>query len=239
MSDYLFGYSVPPPRLGLHQLEQRSTWTGLDPEFRRRLLALFDASGGKVGIGGGWRSRAEQAKAYAAEQIAHPGSKRFAPPGKSWHEESTPEGKGLAADLIGDLPLAHRLGPIYGLRDFAANSFPEPWHFQPVELPTARALDAVASLDRWPVPVDLTSPVPTIKPVAIPEEGPVIRVRFKGYANVFSHDGGSYSHLSGAINQAYANVPLVESEYHEQALACALHQSGLTMNDMVSTPDGS
>lgn len=97
----------------------------LNPDFRARLLALVRASGGKVGIGSGFRSHDEQARLYKEKpQLA-------APPGHSNHE------RGMAADLTGDLELAHQLAPQFGL------TFPmwgpanksgkkEPWHVEPV-----------------------------------------------------------------------------------------------------------
>jgi hypothetical protein len=61
---------------------------------------------------------------------------------------------------------------------------------------------------------------------------PPIRVRFHGFKNVFLLTGGGYVHLTGALNEHYANTPLVVSEYHEQGVKSALAQSGLTMADL-------
>lgn len=99
---------------------------GLDPEFDRKIRALIAASGGKVTIRSGYRSVAEQqrlwsaaVKKYGSEAAAR---KWVAPPGKSNHN------RGVAVDLGGDLSLAHRLAPQFGL------TFPmghEPWHVEP------------------------------------------------------------------------------------------------------------
>lgn len=99
---------------------------GLGPnaDFVRRLKALIAASGGRIKVQGnawGYRSTAEQARLYA--QKPHLAAK----PGHSLHE------KGLAADLSGDLALAHRLAPQFGLRFPMLNprgSKYEPWHVQ-------------------------------------------------------------------------------------------------------------
>lgn len=100
----------------------------LNPDFRRRLLAMVAASGGRITINSGYRSAERQTqlwnaavKKYGSEKAAR---KWVAPPGKSNHNH------GLATDLGGDLELAHRLAPQYGLH------FPmawEKWHVEPLE----------------------------------------------------------------------------------------------------------
>lgn len=90
---------------------------GLEPIMWSRLSAMIAASGGRIRIGNGRRTNAEQTKLYAQK----PGL--AAPPGQSNHEF------GLAADLEGDLALAHRLAPAYGL--FFPMSH-EPWHIEVV-----------------------------------------------------------------------------------------------------------
>ena len=90
---------------------------GLEPILWAKLSAMIAASGGRIRIGNGRRTNDEQRRLYAQK----PGL--AAPPGKSNHEF------GLAADLEGDLALAHRLAPAYGLY------FPmghEPWHIEVV-----------------------------------------------------------------------------------------------------------
>jgi hypothetical protein len=176
VTSYLYGYSSPPLRLSLAELEGRLTWRGLDPEFRRRLVALFDACNGTVGIGGGWRSAAQQEALFRSRYTAHssppgtewlgmywrlkPGMAPSTPPGRSYHEDTTPgprPGSAIAADLIGDLDAAHRLASWYGLRDLA-NVNNEPWHFQPIEVPTARRDYTGAPLKAWTFP---NQPTPT------------------------------------------------------------------------------
>jgi hypothetical protein len=90
---------------------------GLNPLFAAQLKALFAAAGGGK-IVSGFRTYAEQAALYAQK-----GPGLAAPPGHSKHEV------GLAADISGNLPLLHKLAPLFGL------GFPmswEPWHIQPL-----------------------------------------------------------------------------------------------------------
>lgn len=86
---------------------------------------LIAASGGKVKVVSGKRSTKRQAELYAAA-IKKYGSEKaarkwVAPPGRSRHES------GLATDLGGDLNLAAKLAPQYGLHRPMAH---EPWHFE-------------------------------------------------------------------------------------------------------------
>lgn len=111
------------------QLSSMSGWMNLDAVFRSRLLAMFAASGGRVGFGEGWRS----ADTQAAGARDKPGV--MAPQGKSWHEV------GMAADIVGDMDWLQQNAARYGLKTFAdVNN--EPWHVQPIEVPNARALNA-------------------------------------------------------------------------------------------------
>lgn len=157
MTTYPVGYATPAARLTLAELETRRTWSKLDPEFRRRLLAFFDAAqaaGADLGLGGGWRSSEIQLATFLARHAVvpsggccsyngrryalKPGNAHAAPPGLSYHEETTPQGLALAADLIGDLVWANRNAARFGLVHFA-NVGNEPWHHQPTEIPTGRS----------------------------------------------------------------------------------------------------
>jgi len=68
-----------------------------------------------------------------------------------------------------------------------------------------------------------------------PQEDDVlpIKVRFYGTLNVFLYGHGGYSHISIALDEYFANLPTVVSEYHPQAVKSALAQSGLTEADLV------
>lgn len=100
---------------------------GLDASFAAQLKALIAASGGKVKLMSGYRTPERQEMLFAAAVkkygSAAAASKWVAPPGKSNHN------KGLAADLGGDLALAAKLAPQFGLYRPMTH---EPWHFEPI-----------------------------------------------------------------------------------------------------------
>lgn len=101
--------------------------SGLDPGFAQSIQQLLKASGGKLSVASGYRTPQRQASLFA-DAVKKYGSEEkarhwVAPPGRSNHN------KGLAVDLSGDLDLAHRLAPQFGLH------FPmsyERWHVEPV-----------------------------------------------------------------------------------------------------------
>jgi hypothetical protein len=110
---------------------------GLAPGFKERVDQLVAASGGKVSITSGFRTRAQQIQARkdnGCPDIYKSPSKDCriptAIPGTSQHE------KGLAVDFGGDLNLAARLAPQFGLHRTVAG---EPWHFE-----STTAVDGVA-----------------------------------------------------------------------------------------------
>ncbi|HUR18899.1 MAG TPA: D-alanyl-D-alanine carboxypeptidase family protein [Acidimicrobiales bacterium] len=85
---------------------------------------LIAASGGRVWIVSGDRSPTEQKRlwANAVKKYGEKGARKWvAPPGKSNHE------KGAAVDLGGDIALAARLAPSFGLHRPMTW---EPWHFE-------------------------------------------------------------------------------------------------------------
>lgn len=98
----------------------------LDPTFASKLNQLIAASHGKIWITSGFRSEQQQADLYAKavqKYGAQEAGMWVAPPGHSNHN------KGIAADLGGDMDLAHKLAPQFGL------VFPmswEQWHIEPV-----------------------------------------------------------------------------------------------------------
>lgn len=174
---YLYGYATPSQRLTVAELETRATWKNLDAEFKRRLVALFNASqaaGHEVGIGGGWRSSQQQEALFRSRYTSapappgilwngtwwtkKPGVASSAPPGRSYHEDSTPDGA-IAADLIGDIAWAGTVAETFGLFDLSAVN-DEPWHFQPVEIPVARRNFNGQPLKRFMLPDDIPLPPP-------------------------------------------------------------------------------
>jgi hypothetical protein len=161
---YLFGWSND--RRTLAEMETRPGWSRVHPEIRKRLIAMFDASqdvGKEVGFGEGWRSSELQARTFRDRHTVvqsgwccsfdglrwqlKPGMAHAAPPGRSYHEE-TLDGFALAADLTGDLQWMNANCDRYALRHFA-NVNNEPWHVQPVEVPTARSNYNGSALDNW------------------------------------------------------------------------------------------
>lgn len=102
-------------------------FAGLQPDFAFRLNQMIQASHGALYITSGYRDDALQAKLYAdaIKKYGSPeaASKWVAPPGHSNHN------RGLAADLGGDMAVAHQLAPMFGLY------FPmswENWHVEPI-----------------------------------------------------------------------------------------------------------
>lgn len=103
---------------------------GFDPQFGSKINALIAASGGRIRIVSGYRSEAQQQALWdeAVKRYGPIGARKWvAPPGHSNHE------KGIAADLGGDIALAHKLAPQFGL------VFPmawEGWHIEPSDART-------------------------------------------------------------------------------------------------------
>ena len=178
---YLYGYPAAgqaQQRLTLVELEAKTTWRRTDPEFRRRLLAMFDAAqdeGHDLGLGGAWRSGAIQLATALQRHILveeggcctykgkryqlRPKTAHAVFPGLSYHEETTAAGEALAADLIGDLVWANANCWRFGLLHFAQVNG-EPWHHQPVELPRSRSKYTGQQLAVWPLPAKPTPPAP-------------------------------------------------------------------------------
>lgn len=138
-----FGYGNQ--KVSLTDLKSKSTFQGMNPKMRDRLLAMMRASGGRVGIGQGLRDPKQQEAMFRDRYRPDPNGdvswngqkwKRVkgapaAPPGRSMHEI------GLAADLVGDLDWVQANAGRFGLKTFA-NVNNEPWHVQPTELPNSR-----------------------------------------------------------------------------------------------------
>lgn len=185
---YRTGYGTT--RRTLTELKVWSQFAKVHPEVQRRLIAIMDLShrhGRDVGIGGGFRSADSQLRLFldrhytvASGGCCGYGGRRYAlkagaahaaPPGRSYHEE-TVGGFGLAVDLVGweDGWVEAQLAA-HGLRSFAAlsGSMREPWHCQPLEVPTARSSfnPQVHVLKVWPLPSptrpDPDYPKPTLR----------------------------------------------------------------------------
>jgi hypothetical protein len=106
-------------------------YTGLNPGFAGALQQLINASGGRLWINSGYRSDARQVQLwndalakYGSEQAA---SNWVAKP-ESLGGKGSNHTRGLAADLGGDLALAHQLAPQFGL---VFPLYNEAWHIEP------------------------------------------------------------------------------------------------------------
>jgi len=182
MRTYRFGYS--DHRLTLDEMATRQTWALLHPEFRRRLVTLFDhaqQSGTDLGIGEGWRSSDLQRRTFLARHMEVrsggccsfegkrwnliPPNAHAAPPGLSFHESAiTATGMvAMAADLVGDLAFGRDNAARFGLVEFSQVNN-EPWHFQPSELPTSRSRYDGRDLTIWPIGSEVDMIVLDYKP---------------------------------------------------------------------------
>ena len=155
MTTYPFGYRGA--KLTLEQMARQPIVAGMDPEFRRRVFAMMEHAAGvgkSLGIGGAKRSSATQLAGFLGRHDVvrfggccgylgkryklKAGRAHMAPPGRSYHEGTTPDGKCLAADMVGDLKWMSATCGLFGLREFSKVGT-EPWHVQPSELPGARS----------------------------------------------------------------------------------------------------
>ena len=126
------------------QLLAADTVKYLEPEYRRRVLAMMDAAkyyGVDLGIGTGWRIQ-PYVVLPDGSITNKPG---FALPGNSYHESmpSPPAERtasALAVDMVptGSWPWMNANCIHFGLIHFA-NVNNEPWHVQPVEIPRSRS----------------------------------------------------------------------------------------------------
>lgn len=127
--------------------------SGAAADFTARMNALIAASGGRIRIVSHTRSHAQQQalwndalKKYGSPEAAR---KWVAPPGHSNHE------RGLAVDLGGDIALAHKLAPQFGLE------FPmawEDWHAEPAGLRHQSPNAYTTPPPGYPSPTDPNAP---------------------------------------------------------------------------------
>lgn len=110
---------------GSDQVDRAGNRGSFNPQFESALNQLIAGSGGRLNIKSGYRSPERQAQLYEAALKKYGSPERarkwVAPPGKSNH------GRGLAADLGGDLAYAHANAARYGLAFPLAN---ENWHIE-------------------------------------------------------------------------------------------------------------
>jgi hypothetical protein len=174
-------------------------WVRIDPEMRRRLKAMMDASidaGHPCGIGGSWRSTATQTQLFLSRYTVdhdgnyygdifwngnwyakNPGVAPAAPPGQSYHESTTAQGCCLAVDMVGDLTWCHTNEAKFGLLSFGAING-ESWHFQPSEIPHARPFynSSYEPLKVFPIAGTTPTPPPPPAPTPVIVPAPVIKL---------------------------------------------------------------
>lgn len=175
-----------------------SVWQAFDPEYARRLRAVMEFAhdhGHTVGVGGGIRTRLGQlglflsrhhsvttggcctydGNRYAVNVVNGKPVAHAAPPGQSYHEETTPDDKCLAADMIPPTELqwiAPHL-PRFGLKHFGDVNR-ELWHWQPVEISNSRRNYNPATMHPLPVfPLPGAPTPPTTGDTMIPDRRPL------------------------------------------------------------------
>lgn len=164
---FLYGYKDDQVSMTYQKFRNDPRVGYLDPEFKRRLLGAFcftvtKFKDVKVGIGGGYRTYEQQKREFLARHTKlnyvppknvqngieyrfwennwyklKPGFAGIAPPGRSYHESTTPDGKILAVDLVGNVEIIGYIANSFGLITFK-NYGGETWHAQPYEIPKGR-----------------------------------------------------------------------------------------------------
>lgn len=186
-----YGYGTPVAMLTQTQILVKPKVAMVDPELLRRVFAMMEAAhlaDVKLGIGGAGRFAGDQDALYRRRHTAsdtdlppcnpgaqaylnkcwtlNPGMAAAARPGESYHEETTPQKKALALDMIGDMKWMDANLKRYGLYNFDS----EPWHIQPIEIPAARrnyvASQHALKVFPLPQPAQPIPPVPDPPPPA-------------------------------------------------------------------------
>lgn len=222
---YMTGYNGATKNLT--ELKAWSHWQGLDAEMQRRVLAMMDASiiaGRPIGIGSIYRSTQQQTDLFLSRHFAvssggccgwngkryalRSGMAHAAPPGQSYHEPTTPLGKALALDMVGDLRYMDTICKAYGLQHFALiNS--EPWHIQGTDYPTGRSR-YVASIHHPLKPYPLPAPP---KPAATKIYAPTPTLRQEGPNNELQVRALQHACNFWGWRDAYGQVLIVDGVF--------------------------
>jgi hypothetical protein len=172
-------------------------------EYIRRLLAWLSSQDGAVGIGGTWR-------AGGTQPVNVDGEVRFAPEGKSFHQDQKyadgflgacavdlvcPNGAGVhRAPRWDEVPAQGSLvARAWGVH---CNVFSEPWHMQPVEIDGWQSwmnAGCPAPRPNYPLPGDDIDP-PTVPPTGVALMGAPLVLRYGGtptsnWSGYYSFDG--------------------------------------------------
>lgn len=154
MSTYRIGYGTR--RVTLTELRMWPSFAGVHPEVQKRVIAMMDAAraaGTDLGVGGAYRSTAEQEQLFYSRHVAsltgccwyklrrwklRDGMAHAAPPGKSYHEP-TLASCCLALDMVGwENGWLERNAARFAMRTFTEVNG-ERWHIQPASVPASRA----------------------------------------------------------------------------------------------------
>lgn len=150
-------YQYGSARLTIEALRTKTTFARLDPEFQRRLVAMFIAANGQVGLGTGWRDPVANDVEVRRRQAIRAAGGHAAPmqiSTRTWHCATPAQG----ADLVGDLRWVATHCDAFRLRTFAAVNG-EPWHVACVETPTRRNDGQQFHVPPFPLPSNVTPPV--------------------------------------------------------------------------------
>ena len=160
---YLLGYS-PQQQVSYDTLNSSWRWNNVHPEFKNRLMQLFQYAhrrGKTAGLGGSYRTHAEQLNEFLRRYSPIskssydsnktnckvfpyngniywrliPGKNALATPGASYHE-ATVGSYCVGADVVGDTDYLIFMAPYFGLRWLPGAN--EPWHLQPFEFPNSK-----------------------------------------------------------------------------------------------------
>ncbi|MBA2389117.1 MAG: peptidoglycan-binding protein [Geodermatophilaceae bacterium] len=233
-----FGYGTT--RLTLDQLVGQRTVARLNPEFRRRLLALMVEAarqGISLGIGTGWRIQ------------PNPPPPGFASPGNSNHE-SFPAGSNTATAVAADMVPStawtwmDRNALRFGLRTFKKLGVSSPdytgvaeaWHIQPSDIPYARSWRKDPwSLRTFPLP-GAPAPAPAPNPVP-PASQETVVIQFKGRVlrpDANAQTGYDVVVLQGLLNTLFAAGLKVDGSYGLVTIARVQD----AQRKLSETPDG-
>lgn len=196
---YGYGDVIVTPQ----ELMTKNTFNRLHPEMRRRFLALsyyLYTIGVPLGVGTGWR-------------IQPPNKPGFAEPGNSWHE-GVPVASLANALAIDTVPASSwaKMEPVlarFGLRSFRSVNN-EPWHIQPIEIPTSRRYaTTLPPLRTWTLP-DIADPTP---PTTVPPGGTEITVTFQSRVMSKGMSGNDVKFFQEIIQKISDHTLVVDGQF--------------------------
>lgn len=232
---YRTGYSTT--RRTIEELKAWSRFSNIHPEMQRRTIALMDAAraaGVDLGIGGGFRTEAEQFSLFDSRHdvVASGGccsydGKRWAlvtgahaaPPNRSYHEATIPyagRAYGAAFDMVGwESGWMEENIARFGMKTFTDVNG-ENWHIQMVEVPNSRSSydPNIHLITTWSLPVAapapspvIVVPKPTIRSGSIGDQVRLLQSQMKFWGwYPFAVDGSAGPRTVEAIKKLQATV---------------------------------